>query len=100
VGVDDLAKPSRTLHTTFVGRSSSPRVQVTALRQRQAEGTFFSWELGDVKGFDVILESIMRLLISHNHVFDDASKGSDRATPIFRNAVKIQFNFRTKRFVH
>jgi hypothetical protein len=59
------------------------------LEAKTSSKNIFSRELGDVKGLDVILESIAHLLNSCNHAFDDTSKGSYGATPIFRNAVKI-----------
>jgi hypothetical protein len=87
--VDDLAKPSGTLRTKFVGRSFSPRARATALRRRQAVGTFFAGELGDIESLEVSLESISCFLIPYHHSLDDASKGSYRTTLMFGNTVEI-----------
>ncbi len=60
----------------------------------------FTWELGNIKGPDVSLESILNLLISHSHALDDVSKGSDGTTAMFRNTVEIQFDFSMKYLFH
>jgi hypothetical protein len=53
----------------------------------------FAWEVSDIKGLDIPLESISCLLIPYNHAFDDASKCGDGTMLIFGNAVEIGFNF-------
>jgi hypothetical protein len=51
------------------------------------------WEVSDIKGLDIRLESVSCLLIPYNHAFDDASKRGDGATLIFGDAVEVGLNF-------
>ena len=53
----------------------------------------FAWEVSDIEGLDIRLESILCLLIPYNHAFDDASKHGDGAALIFGDADEVGLDF-------
>ena len=71
----------------FVAKGSSDSLETMACSR-----DIFTWELVDIKGLDIGLECVFCFLISHDHVFDNASKCSDLAMMVWRNVIEIRFD--------
>jgi hypothetical protein len=60
-----------------------------ALSLRQAVGAFFAREVTNIKGLDIVFESIPRLLVTNYQMLDDEAEHGNGTTVIIKKTSQI-----------
>jgi hypothetical protein len=86
--------------TNGIGRGIVAKNIDDSLELEASSKNIFAWDVTNIKGLDIVFQSIPCLLVTNYQTLDDEAEHGDGTTVINRKTLQISFHLSTKGNLH